>query len=402
MSRDSIKVALNAITDLTPVNGSRVYLLGLAEALGNVPGICLEMLVAKGQSNQLPQALRHFAKEIDIPPRRSYWQGLFQWRIDNYLKRNKIDIYHVPNTSPLLPKDTKTIITIHDLADVRIPKYSKARTVYRRLVNHAAARSADCVLTVSNNSKRDIIELLHVQAEKVRVVYPGVGAGFRTLNRETCRRELSTKHGLVDKYVFAPGGLARNKNVNGLLTAFAELIRQGLCYQLVFSGEVDPNELRSIRSIVDKLGLGGRVLFTGHVPSEEMPKFYNAACAVAYVSLYEGFGLPLLESMACGTPMVVSDCSSIPEVVDDAALRVNPYDTGAIASSLRELLCNSELHMKLSARGLDRVSAFSWAQTAYQTAETYFQIAGGEEQRSGSIPTPAHLSAGVNTRSIQG
>ena len=397
MNRGKIKVAINAITDLRPTNGSKVYLLALAEALSRVPNIELQMLVGEGQSAQLAPSLRPLANEIGIPSSHSYWQAILQRRIDRYLRCNQIDIYHVPNTCPVFRKSTRTVITIHDLVDLKIATYNRARTLYRRVANYTAARAADLILTVSNNSKRDIVDLLQVPTERVGVVYPGVGAEFRPLNREECGRDLSSRYPVKGKFIFAPGGLALNKNVTGLLTSFAELCWRGSDHQLVFTGVADRRKLRSWLSVVKRLGLGNRVVFTGHVVREDMPKFYNAASATAYVSLYEGFGLPLLESMACGTPMVVSNCSSIPEVVDDAALKVNPYDTGAIRDSLTQLLCNPGLYSRLSARGIERASAFSWTQTAQQTADAYFSLMGKEQRSIGSVLAGLQLNSGVNT-----
>jgi glycosyltransferase involved in cell wall biosynthesis len=370
-----LRVALNAIAELTPNHGARVYLLALAEALSELSDIELILMVGHAQSQYLAPRLQRFARELPVPVGRSYWQAILQHRIDRYLQDWKVDIYHVPNSCPLFRKPIKTVITIHDLTELRTHKYGRARTLYRRWVNRAATQAADRVLTVSDNSKRDLMQLLCVPEDKITVIYPGVDEMFHPLNRDDCMAYLSANYSLTKEFILAPGGLGRNKNVCGLLAAFAALQSVGAPQLLVFTGVVDPGEMRSIAATICRLGLTDRVVFTGHVPGRDLPRFYNACSVVAYVSLYEGFGLPVLEGMACGAPMVVSNTSSIPEVVGDAALKVNPYDTDAIALSLQRILSSAGLRRELIMRGLARVRAFRWSRTAVRTAEVYFKMA---------------------------
>jgi glycosyltransferase involved in cell wall biosynthesis len=371
--RPKLKVAINAITQLTPKYGSRVYLLALAQAISELPGIELLLLVGKAQTGYLPYSLQRLAKEVDIPVGRSYWQSLLQYRIDRCLQEANVDIYHLPNTSPLLPKGTKTVVTIHDLVDLRIRKYGLARTLYRRVINYSAAHIANRVLTVSNNSKRDLVDLLSIPEDKITVIYPGVDQIFRSLDRNECRAFLKSRHSVTKSFILAPGGLSRNKNVYGLLSAFAQLQSRGISDLLVFTGEVEGQEMRSIVGAITKLRLSDRVIFTGHVPAGDLPYFYNASSAVAYVSLYEGFGLPILEAMASGAPVVVSMTSSMPEVAGDATLQVNPHDPHAIAEALERVLLSPELRKDLISRGFKRARAFSWNHTAVQTLNAYRQ-----------------------------
>src|SRR5258706_480598 len=149
----TIRVAINALTELTPKFGSRVYLMNLARELSKLPEVDAILLVGKGQGACLPDELKHLAREIDVPHRRSYWQVLFQERICNFLEKESVDIYHLMNTLPLLRKVIPTVVTIHDLADLRVRKYGWPRTIYRFGANLSAAHVADRILTVSENSK---------------------------------------------------------------------------------------------------------------------------------------------------------------------------------------------------------------------------------------------------------
>jgi glycosyltransferase involved in cell wall biosynthesis len=368
-----VKVAINAITELTPKYGSRVYLLALAQAISELPGIELVLLVGKGQSRNLPNSLQRYAKELDISIGRSYWQSLLQYRIRKCLQEANVDIYHLPNTLPLLPMRTKTVITIHDLADLRVRKYGPVRTFYRRLINYSAAHVANRVLTVSNNSKRDLVDLLDIPEDKITVIYPGVDQMFCSLDQNECRAFLKAKYSVTRPFVFAPGGLARNKNVYGLLGAFGRLRSRGFSDLLVFTGETNDQEMKSMAAAIAKLRLSDDVIFTGYVPITDVPKFYNASSAVAYVSLYEGFGLPILEAMASGAPVVVSTTSSMPEVAGGAAVEVDPHDPQAIAEALERMLLNPELRKDLISRGFKRARTFTWSNTAVQTLNAYLQ-----------------------------
>jgi glycosyltransferase involved in cell wall biosynthesis len=157
----------------------------------------------------------------------------------------------------------------------------------------------------------------------------------------------------------------------GLLRAFAELRRQGIRHSLVCTGHATAREQQQLADLIEHLGLSAQVLIPGHVSEEDMPALYNASAAVAYLSLYEGFGLPILEAMACGVPVVASDRSSIPEAAGDAAILVDPEDTAAVASSLYSVLTDTHLRQSLVSAGLERARQFTWNETALKTLAVY-------------------------------
>src|SRR5581483_6092755 len=183
-----IRVAVNAISELTPKFGSQVYLRELLDELGRMEDIELCILVRAKEREALEQNWRIRRLEVPVPATASYWQVLVQPLIQWRLRRADVQVYHLPNTLPLFRKSVPTVVTIHDLADLRVRKYGHVRTLYRWLINYLSAHLADAVITVSHNSKHDITKLLHVPEHKVAVIYNGVGQAFRPLDRAACIR----------------------------------------------------------------------------------------------------------------------------------------------------------------------------------------------------------------------
>jgi glycosyltransferase involved in cell wall biosynthesis len=371
-----IRVAINAITDLSQGYGAHVYLLNLARELSKSPSVDLTLLIREGQKASLPDDLREVARKIAMPGDRSYWQMIFQNRISDFLIRESIDIYHLPYTLPFAQKVVPTVVTIHDLADLRIRKYGWPRTLYRWGINYCAAQLADRVLTVSENSKTDIVRLLRVPKEKVHAIYNGVDASFRVLDREACARRVEEAYSISRSFILAPGGLSRNKNTGTLLKAFARLKASGMPHLLVLTGGGEGKDVRGVRSEIQKLRLERDAILTGYVPASDMPALYNACCLVAYPTLYEGFGLPVLEAMACGAPVITSNVSSLPELAGDAALLIDPRSPEELFEAMSRVIRECDVRETLLQRGLDRVHRFSWRATAEQTVQVYRESIG--------------------------
>jgi glycosyltransferase involved in cell wall biosynthesis len=319
----------------------------------------------------IPGDLRSRACEIKIPPGRSYRQILYHRRIQEFLLRKRVDIYHLPNTLPFVSKIVPTVVSIHDLADLRLRKYGWFRTKYRWLVNYTAARLADRILTLSENSKKDIAELLRIPRQKITVTFAGVDSRFQVLDPVRCRGNVRKWHGIEGPYLLAPGGLSRNKNVLNLLSAFSEVRKSYPDLSLILTGHGGPDENREVLQGIENLGLQKSVKLTGYIEEEQMPFLYGASAAVVYPSFYEGFGLPAIEAMACGRPLVVADVSALPEVVGDAALRVDPNDPLAISAATKRILEDQKLRDELVQRGLARARVFSWEMTAERVIHVY-------------------------------
>jgi glycosyltransferase involved in cell wall biosynthesis len=361
--RPILRVAVNAITAKF---GSRVYLWELSSALAKLDGIDLILLVGEENPDDVPPVLLSRTCRLPIRASRSYSQLFRQSRIREVLRLEMIDVYLIPNM-PLLRRMVPTVVTIHDLTDLRVKKYGLLRTAYRSLVNLIAAHVADHVVTVSENSKRDIVRLLHIPESKVSVVYNGVSEDFHPLDHKECKDYLASTYSITGEFLLAPGGLSRNKNVPGLLAAMRLLKQKGRLEKLVLLGDTEDREAKYVASDLHQAKLDGTVVLPGFVPREDLPAFYNAALLVAYPTLYEGFGMPVLEAMACGTPVVTSNNSSLPEVAGDAALLVNPRSPEEIADAIQRLLRDETLRADLSTRGLLRARQFTWEQTARKT-----------------------------------
>ncbi|MGH9644243.1 MAG: glycosyltransferase family 4 protein [Terriglobales bacterium] len=364
------RVALNCLSGVAPTNGARVFVLALANALAEIGGLELVLLTAKGEREALPADLQNVAQEVDVPPARSYRQIFWSRRIASSLRDKRVSVLHLPNTVPSLLPGVPTIITIFDLAELHASRYGPLRTVYRWVVNLIGAHMADAVITISQNSKRDIAKHLRINPEKITVTYPGIGEEFvpgdSAESREIVRQRFGT-----DRFVLFPGGIARNKNLEGALRALAQFRQLGGVQSLLVTGQGEPRYVQSLRRLARRLKVDDKVIWTGCLERDTLPTLYRAADATLYPSFYEGFGMPILESMACGCPVIAGNTSSLPEAAGDAALLVNPRDPVAIAHALKQAVTDLTLRKVLIDRGIAQARGFSWSSTAIGTIEVY-------------------------------
>jgi glycosyltransferase involved in cell wall biosynthesis len=369
-----LRVAINGVTELASRYGSRIYLMGLVQELARCESIELVLLVGKGMTGLLPEDLQPRAREIEGSASRSFLQIFCQAQIRAALVAERIDVYHVPNTLPLW-RVIPTVVTIHDLTELRVPKYSRVRTAYRSVVNYTAARWADRVVTVSENSKRDLCKSLGIPVEKIAVTYAGVSNAFRPRERAECRRHVRERYGIDTDFLLASGGLSRNKNVENLLSAVGMLRESGVRLPLVLTGFADRKENQTIHELIVRFGLSESVIVTGYVGDDGLPFLYGACAVVVYPSLYEGFGFPAVEAMASGAPLVASNTSSLPEVVGDAGILVDPRDPRAIADAVRQTLLNEDERHRRVCLGVKRAERFRWREVAAKTLQVYRAVA---------------------------
>lgn len=261
-----------------------------------------------------------------------------------------------------------SVVTVYDLSFLLFPKaFKPANRIYLAATTRAAARRARRVLTISEHARRDIVRLLNVPEECVDVTYPAVEDRYRRLPEDEVEAFRSAR-GLPEAFVLTLGTLEPRKNLVGLLRAFARLSKpRPPLYVAGGSGwHVSP-----IFETVRQLGITDEVHFLGFVPEDELPLWYNAARLFAFPSLYEGFGLPVLEAMACGAPVITSTAASLPEVAGKAALLVPPQDIDRIAQEMARVLDDSQLRMELRAAGRIQASRFSWRAMTDQTVASY-------------------------------
>jgi glycosyltransferase involved in cell wall biosynthesis len=296
---------------------------------------------------------------------RVLWEQLAQpW----VLRRMKADLVHGPVFIAPVFTSCPSVITIHDLSFIRFPRmFRPANRFYLTVLTRLSARRARRIIAVSAHAAAESAQLLDVPSERIDVVYHGVGPTFRPLPSDTIA-SFRQRQGLPDKFVLFVGTLEPRKNLVRLVEAFAHV--QDDQVGLVLAGGKGwlYDELFAK---VETLDLEGKVVFPGYVMSEELPLWYNAAIALAYPSVYEGFGLPVLEAQACGTPVLTSNVSSLPEAAGSAALVVDPYDVEALAIGINQILTDESLRLELRAHGLTHAQEFTWPRTALETARIY-------------------------------
>ncbi|HUV05756.1 MAG TPA: glycosyltransferase family 1 protein, partial [Armatimonadota bacterium] len=237
-----------------------------------------------------------------------------------------------------------------------------------------AVKKADAIIAISESTKRDIVELLGAPEHKIYTTLLGVDPPYRPVSDERKER-VAREHGLGHSTILYLGTLEPRKNIPALLAAFSQARKSSPAKDctLVLAGGKGWFFNQTFK-LVEDLGLKESVRFTGYVPAEDLPALYSAATVFVYPSLHEGFGLPPLEAMACGTPVITSNASSLPEVVGDAGIMVDPYNVEELAGAILRVLCDPDLRQEMSAKGLERAKKFSWEETARQTLKVYERV----------------------------
>ena len=267
-----------------------------------------------------------------------------------------------------------SVVTVYDLSFLHFPeRFPTLQRNYLQSQTRRSVRQAQRVITISEASRQDLHRFYGAPLEKIDVVVPGIDAGYRTLAAEEVKA-FREQHGVQRPFVLHVGTLQPRKNIPVLLRAVAGLGRDDLDLVLVGAKGWYYDE---IFVEVERLGLSGRVHFPGYVRDEALPFWYNAAAALVFPSVYEGFGMPILEAMACGTPVIAAFSSSIPEAGGEAARYYEPDDDSALAEHLGEVLEDGELAARMSARGRQHASHFSWARAGMETATVYIRVLGG-------------------------
>jgi glycosyltransferase involved in cell wall biosynthesis len=358
-------------------------LLGLRTGVGNYSAQLLAALLEQEPtwdfllySNQPLAALEselYRGVRVQGYLRRSRWLWM-QLRLPWLLGRTRPDLCHFTNSLAPLRHDRPYALTIHDASLFLYSRFHpRARLLAMRLLLPLVARRAEAVITVSEHARQELIRVLRLPASKVHVVYEAAAAHFRPVADPAERQRMRQKYGLPDDYLLYLGTLEPRKNLGRLLLALRQLRQQGVRQQLVLVGQRGWL-MDGFDAAIQKLGLGDAVRITGFVPAEDLPAIISSATLFVFPSLYEGFGLPPLEAMACGTPVLCSNRASLPEVCGDAAEFVNPDSVASIAEGIGRLLADEARRDELRCRGFARVGRFSWQQAARETAEIYRRI----------------------------
>ena len=290
------------------------------------------------------------------------------------LAMDSVDVFHCQYMGPPLAK-TPYVVMIHDIIHEYFPEfYPRSLCYMMRVFYPISARRATRILTVSESSKRDIIKYFKVSEEKVIVTYDAAAEDFRPIMEKDKIKSALQKYGIDGKYILFVGRLEPRKNIPNLIRAFHELKKwKNIEQKLVIVG-MKYFRYEEIFQCVNNLGLQNEVILTGRVEDNELPLFYNGASLFVYPTIAEGFGIPPLEAMACGTPVISSNTSSLPEVVGDAGILLDPYNIKDLAGAIYKVLSDKNLHEKMKSEGLKRAKVFSWKETAKKTLNVFNDI----------------------------
>lgn len=286
-----------------------------------------------------------------------------------------VDVFHATSVWGFpLRMAGKRVITVHDVTFLTTPdSYTKGELNLIKIFTRSV-QNADLVIADSSNTKKDLVELLMVPEDKIRVILLGVDDSFHPIDDGDLIHSIREKYRLENDYILHVGTLQPRKNLVRLIEAFHQIQQNGsIDCQLVLAGGKGWM-YDEIFQKVSVLGLESKVVFTDYISEEDLLVLMNGAAVFTLVSLYEGFGLPPLEAMACGTPVIVSNISSLPEVVGDAGILVNPYDVDEIARAIHEVLVNERLREEMRVKGLERAKQFSWEKTAKETLKAYEEV----------------------------
>ncbi len=363
-----MRIAVNGwflATSEAAVTGSGQYAARLLEALAQLaPDLTLEVVTPRRRGDW---AKLHF-EQVEFP---------------RAAEKMSADLAFVPYWAPPLQCSVPVVVTIHDVIPLALPAYRGGvlQRAYASLVRAAAANAA-AILTDSEFSRQDILRLLPVEAQRVHVVPLAVDSSYTPNIEETDRQRVIERYDLPESYVLYLGGYDARKNIETLLQVYVwcgESI--GEEFPLVVNAEphtpvvTNGGERMTLAQMAETLEVSEYLRYIGRVAEEDKPALYAGARAFLYPSTYEGFGLPALEAMACGTPVVGSNATSIPEVVGNAGMLVDPLDARSMAGALIATCIEDELNERLRQRGLLRAAQFTWQRTAWETLAVFRRVA---------------------------
>lgn len=367
-----LKICINGITENSEIRGPVRYIYELAAHM-DTSRFDIVLLAGKWQRSVYGSLEERIdVHYVDVRRSKARRALFFFWSMPKLLRRMRIDVYHIPDTNPLpLSRGGARIVsTIHDSAEYVVPfRFSKFQALYRRVISKIQAHGSDAVITVSESSRRDLVKYLKIAPEVVTVTPLGVtplADGIRAL-------PMADSVTIHSQYILYVGVLENVKNVDRLVEAYAALapdLRQKFSLYLVGRKS---NAFARISNLIQEHALSEQVRIFGYISEDELHQLYRGASIVAYLSEYEGFGLPILEAMRYGIPVLASNRTSIPEVAGEAALLVET-DIASIATGLDTLLRDAALRENLASKGLARAATFQWEKTARETEGVYDQV----------------------------
>jgi glycosyltransferase involved in cell wall biosynthesis len=370
-----MRIAINALAMKRQLHGVGSYVKNLVSALSRIDQEN-EYLVFASKENvcHLSGLGKNFHIEL-APTNRILRLPWEQSILPIRLKKHGVDVYHGPTSVAPFVKTCPQVVSIHDMTFHLVPgRHSLHKLVYFRTMIPAMIRQSDMLIAISECTKRDLLRFVTTDEGKIKVVHHGVETRFQPVREKSQLDRVREKYGLGRKFILYVGLIEPRKNLENLVDAYAA---SNLCGELdlVLAGNLGWDYARLMEKI-QAPRLGGRIHLPGYIADSDLPALYSLAEIFVYPSVYEGFGLPVLEAMACGAPVVTSAVSSLPEVVGDAAILVSPQNSDDLAEALRAVWGNESLRRSLSERARLRSQLFTWEQTAANTLDVYRKTAG--------------------------
>jgi glycosyltransferase involved in cell wall biosynthesis len=361
----TIRVLFDAHVIGTRETGNETYTINLLQALSNLPNVKCGAIILPGTA--LPSLLSNV--EPIVLKTNNNWKRLFV-TLPEFYRSWHADVLHVNYVGPFLSK-VPFVTTLHDVSYKRFPHFfsPRDRLLFSTLFP-LSLKSAKAIITVSHHAKQEIAHFYPSLKNKTFVTHEAANPIFRKIDKTGEENPVLNKFTIPDRYILVVGNLQPRKNVLRIIKAFASIQNQITETKLVIVGQAKWQS-SEIEEEVKKQRIENRVVFTGYVTEEELVWLYNDATVFVYPSLYEGFGLPILEAMACGAPVITSKITSMPEVAGDAALLVNPSSEEEIAAAIIRIVKDTNFAKTMSEKGLKRSGMFSWAKTAEETLIVY-------------------------------
>ncbi|HBY02542.1 MAG TPA: glycosyltransferase family 1 protein [Rikenellaceae bacterium] len=361
----TLRVLFDAHVIGTRETGNETYIINLLQALSNLPNVKCGAIILPG--NALPSSLSNV--EPIVLKTKNDWTRLIFALPDLYRSWNA-DVLHVNYVGPFMSK-VPFVTSLHDVSYKRFPSFFSPRDrLLFSILSPLSLQSTKAIITISHHAKQEIAHFYPSFKNKTFVTHLAANSIFRKINKKREENPVLMKFAIPDSYILVVGNLQPRKNVLRIIRAFAAIQNQITETKLVIVGQAKWQS-SEIEEEVRKQRIENRVIFTGYITEEELVWLYNDATVFVYPSLYEGFGLPILEAMACGTPVITSNTSSMPEVAGDSALLVNPYNEEEITDAIIRIVKNINFAKLMSEKGLQRSRMFSWAKTAEETLKVY-------------------------------
>ena len=372
-----MKIAINTLSIIPgKVGGTEIFLVNLLENLLRIDNKNEYLLIVSSNNkkafnfNYQNVSFLELRFNNNSRAKRVFFE---QFYLPIKIKKKNVDLFIAPGNTGLVRCPCKQLLIVHDLIFFVYPKHFSfiKRTYLHKFVKYSC-KVASRIVTMSKNTKNDIVKYIKANEDKINVIYEGVDfEKFSRIKRDEAKDFIRRKYN-IKNYVYSPTSLYPHKNNDLVIEAFTKLKKEKKVPQKLIITGIDPyKKMNWLKDVIAKYEMENEVFYLGRVPGQHLPYLYSGADAVAYLSSYEGFGLPVLEAMAAGCPVLSSNRSSLPEVVGDAGVLVDPFNIEEVTNKMYELLTNENLRKEYIAKGLARAKQFSWENVARRFIKIY-------------------------------